>query len=395
MTAKELVPKYKEWERTIRRELHQHPETAFNEVNTTRYIAKKLDEMGIPYEINEARHTGLVAKITGAHPGKAIMLRADIDALPVTEKNTFDFKSKEEGKMHACGHDGHIAVLLGAAKMLLDLKDQLEGDVYLVFQPAEEIFKGAEYMLKFGDWYDKVSAVFGGHLWVQVPAGKVNIAAGPRWAATDRFKIKVHGKSSHGANPQEGVDALLIASTIVVNLQSIVSRHFNPLDPVVLTVGSLTSGTAYNIVAGEAVMEGTTRYFAKEIGPELKKMITAFAEDTAKEYGGSAEVDYDFLVPPVVNEEKSVELAKKVACEILGKDALYPLGQNMVGDDFALYLEHKPGCYIFPGIYNADPAIDATHMHHNDHFNMDDSVLSSVSAIFAEYAIEWLRGHHE
>lgn len=260
MEHDKLMERYNDDIIRLRREFHQHPELSFEETETTRRIASVLDEWGIPYQINEEKHTGLVARISGAHPGKAVALRADIDALPVTEKTGLPFASEVPGRMHACGHDNHIAMLLGAARMLLDIRDQIYGDVYLVFQPAEEAGKGAVYMKKFGDWFAKIGAIFGAHIWSSVPAGTVAIRTGPFMAAADKFTIRIHGVQSHGSQPWSGVDAIVVGSAIVTNLQSIVSRQLYAIDPVVVTVGKFQGGDRWNIVSGEAVLEGTTRY---------------------------------------------------------------------------------------------------------------------------------------
>lgn len=393
MTIKELVPKYKDYVRGLRRTFHQYPDLSYEEQETTKRIAAELDKLGVPYEINPEKNTGLVACIKGGKPGKTVALRADIDGLPVQETNTFDFKSKRDGKMHACGHDGHIAIVLGAARMLMDMKDQIEGTVYLVFQPAEEVGTGALYMMRFGDWYQKTDCIFGGHVWIDVPAGKVNAEAGPRMAGGDQFKITVKGRSGHGSQPDQALDAVVISAAIIMNLQTVVSRHYNPLESVVLTVGSILSGNRFNIIAGDAVMEGTTRYFKPEIGPDLEKTMRRIVESTAEAYGAKAELEYKYIVPVTSNDEEPAEVARQAVKEVLGEEALAPMRMTAGGEDFSFYLQHKPGCFMFPGIYNEDPAVDATHSHHSHNFNMDDSILSGASGVYAQTAIDWLKKH--
>lgn len=395
MTIKELVPKYKEYVRGLRRTFHQYPDLSYEEQETTKRIAAELDKMGIPYVIDPEKNTGLVATIKGAKPGKTVALRADIDALPVTETNTFDFKSKRDGKMHACGHDGHIAIVLGAARMLMDVKDQIEGTIYLVFQPAEEVGTGAKYMMRFGDWYKKTDCIFGGHVWIDVPAGKINAEPGPRMAGGDYFKITVKGRSGHGSQPNQAIDAVVVSAAIIMNLQTVVSRHYNPLESVVLTIGSVHSGNRFNIISGDAVMEGTTRYFKKEIGPDLEKTMRQIITSTAAAYGAAADLDYQYIVPVTSNYEEPTEVARQAVAEVLGKDALAPMRMTTGGEDFSFYLQDKPGCFIFPGIYNEDPKIDATHSHHSHNFNMDDSILSGASGVYAQTAIDWLKKHNK
>lgn len=393
MEMKELVIKYKDYVQELRREFHQHPELSYEEVETTKRIAAELDKMKIPYQINPEKNTGIVAVIKGDHPGKAVGLRADIDALNVKEKNTFSFASKVDGKMHACGHDGHMAILLGAARMLLHMRDEIHGTVYLIFQPAEEVGSGASYMMRFGDWYKKIDNIFGAHVWIDLKAGQVSVEAGPRLAAADSFKIKVIGQSGHGSQPQQTIDATLVASAIVMNLQSIVSRHYSPLHSVVVTVGSLHSGNRFNIISGIAEMEGTCRYFDTEVANDIDKIMKQIIENTAAAYGAKAELDYDFMLPATINEESSSRIAINSVKTVLGKQAVTTMIKTMGGEDFAFYLQNKPGCFAMIGICN--PEIGANYSHHNEHFNMDDSVLSGGSGVYAQYAIDYLKNNRD
>lgn len=388
---KQAVKTHGEEIRQWRRQFHQYPELSFQEKNTTMQIAKELDAMGIPYKIDEEKQTGLVAKIQGDHPGKTVALRADIDALPVQEQNDVPFKSKNEGCMHACGHDGHMAILLGAARILSEMKDQIYGTVYLVFQPAEETGKGAPYMMRFGDWYKSIDTIFGGHIWIDVPAGKVSVEPGERMAAADEFVIYVHGRAGHGSQPQQTVDATVIASAIVLNLQTVVSRRFSPLDSVVLTIGTMQSGTRFNIISGEAVLRGTTRYFRKEMGKDIKAAMEQIITNTAEAYGGSAELDYFVMVPPVINDESCSRIAEDAVRKIMGDDAVTTLEKTTGGEDFSYYLEDKPGCFALIGINN--PEVDAVHSHHSNNFTIDESALPQGAGVYAMYAVDWLKQH--
>ena len=387
--VKELVGKYQDYVRDQRRFFHQYPELSYQEVETTRRIAVELDKMGIPYEINNEKNTGLVGIIHGKHPGKAVALRADIDGLNVTETNTFSFKSQNAGAMHACGHDAHIAMLLGAARMLMEMRDQIHGVVYLVFQPAEELGNGAPYMLRFGNWYQEVGALFGAHVWIDLPAGQISVEGGERMAAGARFSIKVRGRSGHASQPQQTIDATVVSAAILMNLQSIVARHVHPLDAVVLTVGSMHSGTRFNIISGEAEMEGTTRYFRREIGEDIQKQMEKIIMNTAQAYGAEAEFRYDLMIPATINDAAISQIAEQAVVKVLGKASLAKMRKVMGGEDFAYYLEHKPGCYGFVGIYN--PEVGATHSHHSNNFNMDDSILSGGSGVYAQFALDWLK----
>ena len=389
MHSRDLIEQYKSYVQDWRRYFHKHPELSNEEFETTKTLAKELEAMGVEVQVDTDRGTGLIGVIRGDKTGKAIALRADIDALPVQEHNTFDFKSDVDGKMHACGHDGHMAILLGAAKMLMSMKDRIEGTVYLAFQPAEETGAGAPDFIKFGDWYEKIDAIFGGHVWIDLPAGFISVEEGPRMAASSIFNIKVTGKQGHGAQPHQAVDAVVVASAIVLNLQTVVSRNVSALDSVVVTIGNIHSGTEWNVIPGEATMGGTVRFFDPHQEEYIVDSIRRIVEYTAAAYGATAELHYEKRVPPTINDPTSSELAERVVIDTLGADKLSKMRKVMPGEDFAWYLQEKPGCFAFIGIQNPD--VEATYDHHNNRFTMDDSVLSAASAVYAEYAIAWLQ----
>ena len=391
MHSRDLIEQYKGYVQDWRRYFHKHPELSNEEFETTKTLAKELESMGVEVHVDTERGIGLIGIIRGAKPGKAIALRADIDALPVHEHNTVDYKSETEGKMHACGHDGHMAILLGAAKMLMSMKDHIEGDVYLAFQPAEETGAGAPDFIKFGDWYDKVDAIFGGHVWIDLPAGLISVEEGPRMAASSQITINVTGKQGHGAQPHQAVDAIVVASAIVMNLQTVVSRNVSALDSLVLTIGNIHSGSEWNVIPGEAKMGGTIRFFDPNQEEYYVESIRRVVEHTAEAYGATATLEYVKKVPPTINDPEASELAERVVIDTLGKDKLSKMRKVMPGEDFAWYLRDKPGCFAFIGIQNPD--VEATYDHHNNRFNMDDSVLSAASAVYAEYAIAWLKEH--
>lgn len=373
-----------------RRYFHQYSELSLQEVETTKRIAAELDKLGIPYEINTEKNTGLVATIQGGKPGKTITLRADIDALPVTELTDADFKSKNPGCMHACGHDAHMSVLLGAAKILQQVKDDLHGKVYLLFQPSEEDGEGSPYMRRFGTWYEESDAIFGGHIWIDLPAGKINIEEGHRMAGAWEFHIYVHGKQGHGAQPHLSIDTIVTASAIVMNLQPIVSRHFSPLDSVVVTVGKITAGDRYNVISGEAHLEGTIRYFSEEIGKDLKETLVHVAKTTAEAYGATAEVTFRQMGATLTNDAKLAQVGQRAVTKLLGEATLAPMEKTMGGEDFSFYLDKKPGCYAFFGIKN--PELGAVHSHHSNYFTIDESALPKAAGVYAEYTAEFLNG---
>lgn len=388
MITDDLMEKYKQEIIDLRRTFHEHPELSFEEVETTKRIAAILDNWGIPYEINPDKHVGLVAKLTGGHPGKAVALRSDIDGLPVLEKTGFPYASQVEGKMHACGHDSHMAMLLGAIRMLMDLKDEIYGDVYFVFQPAEELGVGAKYMMQFGDWFSKIGAIFGGHIWPTVPAGTIGIRVNEFMAAADEFIIRVHGVQAHGSEPWMGVDAVVVGSAIVMNLQSLVSREFNALDPVVITIGTFQSGDRWNIVSGEAELRGTTRYFRKKLSKDIQEKMNRVIQETAKAYGATAEFIYNLAVMPTVNDPECTAIARQAVTEVLGAEAIHENDLVMGGEDFSFYQDQKPGCFVFVGTYNPD--CNAVYSNHSNYFTIDETVFAGGSRVYAQMAIDWL-----
>lgn len=353
------IEQYRDYVLQARRHLHQHPELALEEVETTKFLMNELDQMGIPYI--RAHPTGLIATLKGPNPGPTVALRSDIDALLIEEKNDKPYTSLTKGKMHACGHDGHTAILLGAAKILKET----------------------------GTWYKETDTVFGAHLWAYLPTGKVSVEPGERMAATDRFRITIQGLSGHGSMPHQTVDAVLVASAMVMNFQTIVSREYSPLDPLVVSVGSIHSGTAFNVISGEAVLEGTVRYFSKDIGETIEGSLRRVMESTAALYGATATLSYAYNLPPVVNEERASALATKVAVDLLGEENVVLFEKTTGGEDFAFYLEEKPGCFAFIGSGNKEKGTH--HAHHNDFFDIDEDVLLHGSALYAGYALAYLK----
>lgn len=388
MDIKKLVEKYSDYVIEMRRYFHANPELSMEEYETTKKIAEELDKMGIKYEIPEGK-VGVIGVIEGKEPGKVIALRADIDALNVTEKNDVEYKSKVEGKMHACGHDAHAAMLLGAAQILNEVKDELKGKVYLLFQPAEEIGKGAKYLMKHGDWYDEVDSFFGTHVWSLLDAGTISLEGGPRMAAGDRFVITVHGKSGHGSLPNQTIDPVVVGSAIVMNLQTLVSRKYSPLDSVTVTVGSFHSGNRFNIIPKEAMLEGTNRYFSREISDSIIGDMKQIAENTAAAYGATIDLEYERLVLPTINDYELSAIAEKSAAKLIGEKNVVKLEKTTGGEDFSFYLEDgKPGVFAFVGIRNSE--IEADYPHHSERFNMDESALPNGAGVYAQYTIDYL-----
>ena len=372
----------------LRRELHRHPEVGLQEFRTAQVIERELDRLGV--EHRRIGETGVLGILRGSGAGRRIVaLRADIDALPIQEQNAVDYRSETDGVMHACGHDAHTACLLGAAKILAENRDAFGGEVRLCFQQAEEIGQGARQFLQAGV-LDGVERVFGLHTAPDLPAGSVGIKPGANNASVDYFKITVQGKSAHVSTPQLGVDALYIASQIVVSLQALVTRLTSPIEPVLIGVGTLHAGTAYNALAASATLEGTVRAFSPEQRQQTCRQIAAVAEQTARLYGGSAGIDFADFTSPLLNDPTVCREATAVADRLWGPghviaDRTLSLG----GDDFAEFLLRVPGAYAYLGTRN--DALPATqHPAHNGCFDIDEAVLPRGAELYAAYALWWL-----
>lgn len=386
MNIKDLAKQTETYIIEQRRHFHMHPELSLEEFETTDYIVGQLDEMGIPWI--RPTSTGVIGTITGNGAGRCVGLRADIDALNVTEQTGVDYASRNVGKMHACGHDSHAAMLLGAARILNGLKDQFAGSIKLIFQPAEEVAQGAQDLITAGNWYEEVDNFFGAHIWSLMPSGTVSVEAGGRMAAADWWDIRITGKSGHGSMPNQGVDAAVIAAAIVMNLQALVSRETSPLDPLVITTGTIQAGTRFNIIAGEAALTGTNRYFSREIARTIEGDMRRIAEGTAALYRGKAELSYRFMTPPLINDTASSALAHNAALKIFAPSQIVHEAATTGGEDFAYYIQDKPGCFAFIGC--ADEAKKTNVAHHHECFNIDESVLADGAALYAQYALDFL-----
>ena len=369
-----------------RRYFHMNPEPSFNEYDTSKVVQEELTKIGIPFEI--FAKTGIIATIKGQNPGKTVLLRADMDALEVCEKNNVSYRSQKEGLMHACGHDGHIAMLLGAAHVLNEIKNDISGEIKLLFQPAEEIAKGAKAMIEESKIIDSIDAAFAIHLWQGVPVGKISLESGARMAAADLFSIKVKGKSGHGSMPHETIDAVVVASAIVMNLQHLVSRNTNPLDTLVVTVGKLTAGTRHNIIAGEALLEGTIRSFSDEVWKKIPEQIERVVKNTAAAYNAEAEIDLVRATPPLVNNQDISDILKASAEKLYGEEVVTKYEKTPGGEDFAYFTQAVPGALAFVGIRNDEKGINSPH--HNETFDMDEEALEMGANLYAQFAIDFL-----
>ena len=383
----------KEWEAEIdaltgqiiawRRDFHRHPEVAFAESRTSAVVREFLESLGLP--VRSAAGTGLVAVLEGKKPGKTVALRADMDALPIQEEGDKEYRSENPGATHACAHDGHMAMLMAAAKVLTGRRADLSGRVVFLFQPAEERPPGgAKRMVEEGA-LEGVDAVFGLHLWQSFPTGKIGVIKGPMLAQADNFSVTVIGKGGHGALPHEAVDPIPAAAQIIVNSQTIVSRNINPLKPCVVTFGSINGGTANNIIPAEVTMAGTVRTFDADIQKLAERRLEEIAEETAKAFGATARVEYMSGYPPVVNDAEMVDFVVRVAEALFGEGCLKPFEPIMGGEDFAYYLQKVPGAFIFLG---AGDGHDFPH--HHPAFDIDEKALPMGALLNVALALEFL-----
>lgn len=369
----------------LRRRFHACPELSWQEEKTSHLIQNELADMDIPFRT--LLGTGVVAEIKGDSSGPVFLLRSDMDALPVAETTDCSFASQNAGQMHACGHDAHMAMLLLTAKLLKTRTAAFKGTVRLLFQPGEEVGQGGKRMVEAGVLQD-VCGAFALHVWSGLPSGKVFIPDGPTFASADLFKITVTGKGGHGALPHEGIDAVLAGSAIVTQLQTLVSREINVLTPTVVTVGSFHAGTQYNVLAEQAVLDGTTRCFDREVRERLPKMIERIASHTAAGLRASAEMTYRLGTPAVINDPSAALRARNIAVSLAGSAVLASYKPLMVGEDMAYYLEQVPGAMGLLGV--ADSSVTA-YPHHHGKFNLDESALPFGAVLLAQNAIAGLQ----
>lgn len=370
----------------FRRDLHAHPELQWEEVRTTEKIAAVLTELAIPFV--RTKPTGIIANLEGRHPGKTVALRADMDALPVYELNReLSYRSVEDGKMHACGHDVHTAMLVTAAKVLKKYQNELHGTVRFIFQPSEENAEGADEMVRQGA-VEGVDNAFGIHIWSQVPVGQVAVDPGSAFASADVVTIDFKGKGGHGAMPEGTIDAAVVASSFVMNAQAIVAREVNPLNPVVFTVGKMEVGTRFNVIAENARLEGTVRCFDEVTQNRMIQRINEYADHVAGIYGATAKVNYRKGTAPVINEESSALFAQSLVTDLYGIEAVKHEPPTTGGEDFSAYIQSIPGCFALVG--SGNPEKDTEWAHHHGRFNIDEEGMRVGATLYANYAFEYL-----
>lgn len=366
--AEQISNQVIEW----RRYLHKNPELSFHEEKTAQFVYETLEGFG-GLELSRPTKTSVMARLIGGQPGKVLAIRADMDALPITEENEFEFKSQNRGVMHACGHDGHTAMLLGTAKILSGMKDQIKGEVRFLFQHAEELFPGgAEEMVSAGVM-DGVDLVIGSHLWASLEFGKIGVVYGPMMAAPDTFWITVKGKGGHAALPHQTIDSIAIAAQVVTNLQHVVSRNTDPLDNLVLSVTQFIGGTTHNVIPGSVQMCGTVRSF----DPKLRESVPALMERVIKgiteAHAATYNFKYEFGYRPVINDAEVTKVIEETVREVFGEETLDMMRPNMGGEDFSAFQQKAPGAFFYVGAGNSDKGI--VYPHHHARFTIDEDAL--------------------
>lgn len=391
MDIKQLISIERDYIIAIRRKLHRFPEGGLKEFKTSQIIKEELESFGVEYQ--PIAGTGIIANITGqseivdSDNSKIVALRADIDAVNVQELNEVDYRSEHDGYCHACGHDTHMAALLGAAKVLSANKKTFSGTVRLLFQPAEELLGGAKRIID-ENGLDGVGEIFGIHLLPDIPVGQVAVAAGPRMSSADFFEIEVKGPGGHGGFPHMTVDTVVAASAVVMNLQHIVSREVSPMEPLVITVGKIKGGTKGNIVPSSVCLEGTTRCFSAEVRNSLPGKMERVVANTVKSYRADYSFKYHNCVPPMVNDPVCAARVEKIARQLYGDQVIFPLDKITGAEDFAFYVQEKPGVFAFVGSSNKEKGID--YPLHSDRYNIDEDALAIAATLYVQYALDFL-----
>jgi amidohydrolase len=387
--AAALQPQLVAW----RRDFHVHPELGFHEVRTAGIVADHLRSLGLEVFTGVGK-TGVVAIIEGDRAlaeAPTVLLRFDMDALPIVEATGLPFASQTAGTMHACGHDGHTAIGMGVAQLLVQHRDQLGGRVKLVFQPAEEGLGGARAMIEDGVLDAPVpAAAFGLHLWSRLPLNQVVVQEGPLWAGADKVDLVVKGRGGHGAMPHETIDAVVIASEIVLAWQTIVSRNVDPAQPAVITVGAFHAGTACNVIAEQAVLSASIRSLNLEMRDFLLQRMRAVADGICAAHGAQHEMTFTPGVPPTINAPAGARLMREVSAAVAGAENITQIVPMMVGEDMSEFLNRAPGCFVLVGAWDTEKPLNSPH--HSPEFDWDERMLCTGAALLAGAAVKYLAG---
>lgn len=373
---------------TIRRHLHENPELSFQETNTARFIAEYQEKLGHEVKRNVGGN-GVVAYLKGDKPGPTVALRADFDALPIKEETEVPFRSKNDGVMHACGHDGHTAALLGLAKVLSGMKAELEGTVVFIHQHAEEVVPGGAISMIEDGCLDDVDVIFGVHLQAQTPVGEVNYRVGALHAAADFFEINIQGKGGHGAYPHQTKDSIVIGSQLVGNLQDIISRKIDPLEPAVISVGTFEAINANNVIADTALLKGTVRTYSDEVRNYIEKEIENVVSSTCQLYHAEGKLDYHRGYPALITHETETNFVAELAKDIPEVELVQETEPSMGGEDYAYYLEKVKGTFMFVGAEHPDAK--ESYPHHHPKFDIDEKALLISAKLLGKATLEYMR----
>lgn len=371
-----------------RRDFHQHPELAFQETRTAQVIADQLRKLGLEVRTGVGK-TGVVGVLRGRSGGRTIGIRADMDALPMTETGSLPYRSQNQGVMHACGHDGHTAAALSVARLLAEHREDVRGTVKFLFQPAEESANGAEEMIKDGAFRDPtIDAIISLHLWNYLPVGTVGFRAGPIFASADEMHITIQGKGGHGGLPHQTIDPIPVAAQVILALQLLVSRNISPFEPAVVTIGMVQGGSAFNVIPETVALKGTIRAYDMKIRDYLVERAEETVRGICLGAGSTYEFSSRFCCPPVVNDEGVTAIARRAAQHILGDAKVVTAAQATTGDDVAYFNQQVPGCYFLVG--SGNPQKGFTRPHHHQEFDFDEDALPVAVAVLAQGALDLL-----
>ena len=378
------VKKFKNKIIKIRRDIHKHPELSFQEFRTAKLVSDSLKKFGLEVDENIGK-TGVVGILKGARPGKTIAFRADMDALPIQETSDLSYKSVNDGVMHACGHDAHTAMLLVAAEILSKNIEQISGKIKFIFQPAEEGFGGAKFMIDDGA-LEGVEEIYGLHVWNYQESGTIGLKSGPVMAAADKFEIIINGIGGHGAAPQGTVDCVVVSSYLIQSLQTIVSRNTNPIDSTAITIGQINGGYNFNIIADKVILKGTARSYTEENRLMIKKRLQEIINGTESMFNAKIELIYEDGYPPVINHTATTKKLSRIANKIVGNKLISPY-LSMGGEDFSYFAQKVPGCFFFLGTMPEGKDKMST-PHHCSHFDIDEDSMVIGTSVFVELALQ-------
>lgn len=384
----EMYEQMVEW----RRHFHQHPELSFEEIETPKMIAEILTSYGIEVRTGVGGR-GVVGTIRGGKPGKTVALRADFDALPIQDEKDVPYKSTVPGVMHACGHDGHTATLLAVAKVLSDVREDLSGNVVLIHQHAEEYHPGGAIQMIEDGCLDGVDVIFGAHLSSMTPSGILGTRKGALTSSIDGFEVTIQGKGGHGASPHETVDSIIIATQIINQLQLVVSRQVNPLQPAVLTIGTFHAGDAANVIADKAVFEGTVRTTSPEVRDLMEREFKSIINGVCSTFHATAKINYTRSYPAIINHDKEVEFFREVAINNFGEGKVTEPPILMASEDYSYYLQHVPGMFFFTGAAMEDP--NFVFPHHHPRFDFDERAMLMAGKTFLSLVYNYLQVGYE